>query len=372
MWHVIAEEETRCSECFHSIPAGSRCLSQMPMELPDGSRRGVGENYCIGCSRCSLKGNRQPCYVRRLSHWYAPKETVEVDTPCGHCGETVPEGTRTFAQRVYVGIEDEPESASDGTEARTGGSAAAAAAGAGAARPTPAVWNNLSAATQRKFQTGGLGGPRGIRSPKMGQRLFERTIPKSIRNLGEGAVKDYMKGKQGSHIKSVSNSPHLAKAPSNMVWEDASKNLSRGSRNMARAEVAATKSAGRATAIRLAARNTLRSGVMAAAMEGAVAGVENIFHWRRGRKTGKEAVKDAAWSTATAGAFGLAAAPLLVWLPLGPLGIPVAIAGGAVWAGSSVYRVARAAGHDIPLAEGYVFFCKGRDCPSGFARTMAA
>ena len=54
MWNVIAEEDMDCTECRHKIRAGSKCLSQMPGDMPDGFRRRKYENYCIACTDGSV------------------------------------------------------------------------------------------------------------------------------------------------------------------------------------------------------------------------------------------------------------------------------------------------------------------------------
>jgi hypothetical protein len=381
MWHVIAEAKMICSECLHRIPAGTECLSQMPVEMPDGFRRGKYENYCINCPKCEKKGYEQSCYVRRLSHWYIHKETTEQDVSCGHCRRIVPEGTRTVAQKRYAWLNDEADSASDGPGAQPGGTAVAAATvGAAAAKPTAGGWDSLSVAMKGKFRSIGLGGSRGARTQAMARRVYENRIPTIVRRTGEDAVKDYLKGKHGSHIKSVVAAPGRSKWPSNMVFEDASKNLSRGSRNMTAAEVAAAKSTGHVTGTRLAANVTLksaaRSGGIAAAIELPIAALENFLHCRRGRKTGRKAAIDTTKSTATAAGFGAAAAvgakvAVGAGLSMGPFGIPVAVGGGVLLVGTTVYRVARAASRDLPLTEFRVFFCKNRECQTGFAQTVS-
>ncbi len=380
MWHVIAEEKMLCSQCLHRIPPGSRCLSQMPVEMPDGFRRGKYENYCINCPKCGKKGYEQSCYVRRLCHGYTHKETTEDEVSCGHCNRTIPEGTRTVAQRIYASVEDGPEPASDRMGPQTGGPAVAAATvGTAAARSPAGGWDGLSVAMKRHFRSTGLGGSRGVRTQAMARRVYEK-IPTIVRNRGEGAVKEYLKGRQGSHIKSVVAAPGRSKWPSNMVFEDASRNLSRGSRNMTAAEVAAAKSSGRIAATRVVANATLKSaakgGVIAAAIEAPVAALENVLHCRRGRKTGRKAAIDTTKSTATAAGFGAAAAvgakvAVGAGLSMGPFGIPVAVGGGVLLVGTTVYRVARAASRDLPLTEFRVFFCKNRECPTGFAQTVS-
>ena len=383
MWHVIAEEKMLCSKCLHRIPPGTECLSQMPVEMPDGFRRGKYENYCINCPKCEEKGYEQSCYVRRLSHWYTHKETTEDEVSCGHCNRTIPEGTRTVAQKFYASVEGGSESASDGPGAQPGGTAVAAATVRMAAtKPTAGGWDSLSVAMKGKFRSIGLGGSRGVRTQAMARQVYENRIPTIIRRTGEDAVKDYLKRKHGSHIKSVVAAPGRSKWPSNMVFEDASKNLSRGSRNMTAAEVAAAKSSGRIAATRVVANATLKSaakgGVIAAAIEAPVAALESYLDWKRDRKTGKEAVVDATKSTATAAGLGAAvtagatvAATAGVGLSLGPLAVPVAVGGGVLLVGTTVYRVARAASRDLPLTEFRVFFCKNRECQTGFAQTMS-
>ena len=373
MWHVIAEEKMLCSECLHRIPPGSRCLSQMPVGMPDGFRRWKYENYCITCPKCEEKGYEQSCYVRRLSHWYIHKETTGQDVSCGHCRRIVPEGTRTVAQKFYAWVEEEVESASHGTGTQSAGPATGAATAA--SKPTIGGWENLSNATQRKFSTAGLRGSHGIRTPRMAQRFYERSVPQPIRNAGERAILDFLKGRDASHIRSVRNSPHLAKAPSNTTWEAASKNRARGANNMTMADQKAARSANFSSAVnagmKAVLRGAVRGGAVAAAMEAPVAGLENLFHWRLGRKTGKQATKDTAKSTAVTVGVGAATGAVVVFLPLAPAATPVVAGGLIVWAGTAVYRVARAASRDLPLPEFHVFFCKNRDCPPGFGQTMS-
>ena len=381
MWHVIAEEKMLCSKCLHRIPPGSICLSQMPVEMPDGFRRGKYENYCINCPKCEEKGYEQSCYVRRLSHRYTHKETTEEEVSCGHCRRIVPEGTRTVAQKIYASVEGGSELSSDGPDAQPGGTAVAAATVGTAAAKSPAGgWDGLSVTMKRHFRSIGLGGSRGTRTQAMARRVYENRIPTIVRRMGEDAVKDYLKGKHGSHIRSVVAAPGRSKWPSNMVFEDASKNLSRGSRNMTAVEVAAAKSTGRVTGTRLAANVTLksaaRSGGIAAAVELPIAALENFLHYRRGRKIGRKAAIDTTKSTATAAGFGAAAAvgakvAVGAGLSLRPFGIPVAVGGGVLLVGTTVYRVARAASRDLPLTEFRVFFCKNRECQTGFAQTVS-
>ena len=384
MWHVIAEEDLRCTECFHDIKSGMECLSQMPEIMPEHFRRRKYENFCIGCAECSAKG-KQPCYARRLDHWYTPTAEAKEPTGCAHCGQLVPKGTWTVVQKFYAwpDCESEPENGQPNGGSASVGARAAGIASAGAAkRVNSGAWQNLSPSTQRLFRTRGLGRGLGIRSPKMAQRLYETRVPQAIRNQGENAVLNYIKGKHFSHIKSVSNMPGWARRPSNIVIESPGKNLSRSSRNMTGAEVATAKSAARVPAIRATAFSAAKGGAVAAAIEAPVAGLENFFHWKRGRKSGRQAAGDAAKNTAGAGVVGVGAtvavagvakgAALVGISPtLGPAGIPLAIAGGALMVGTAGYRLIKAAKRDLPLEEYHLFFCKDSSCKTRFAQNVA-
>ena len=165
-------------------------------------------------------------------------------------------------------------------------------------------WEKLSSGMQKLFRTRGLGRGLGCRSPRMGQRVYERIIPPDIRWMGEPAIEEYIEGKDFSHIKSVTNCPGEAKYPSSVVLESASKNRSRGSRNMTSAELAAAKSANQASANKIRVETILEGVKKVAAIEAIVAGLENILHWKRGRKSGEQAVMDAGKSTVSAAFIG--------------------------------------------------------------------
>ena len=175
------------------------------------------------------------------------------------------------------------------------------------------------------------------RSPSIrAQLIYEKEVSPWLRSLGEPTVRDYMKGKHFSHVRSVANSPGRAQAPSNVILEGAGKNLARGSRNMTGAELEAAKSATRVSTIKTGAkaavRGTARAGLVAAAAEAPVSITENVLHFRRGRKSRKEAAKDAATSTAAAGGIGIliaagAQASAMAGLTLGPFGAPLLICG---------------------------------------------
>ena len=374
-----------CTECHHEIPTGRECLSQMPHLMPENFRRRKFENFCIDCAECSEKmgareQSRRPCFSRRLDHWYTHQEKTREPVDCGYCGETIPVNTGVVSHKLYAWpapdarLESEIGSNSD----RVG---SAASVGVVASRSSGGGWHNLSRVSQGRFETGGLGRGLGARSPAMARRLYEKEVPKAIRNLGEPAVKDFLKGKHFSHIKSVAKVPAKAKAPSNVILEDAGANLSRSSRNMTSAGHAAAKSASRSAAVRIGAKATAKSaakaGIIAAALDAAASVPENFLHWKRGRKSGEEAVKDTAKSAAVASGVGAVTAGVAkaatmagIGLSLGPAATPVAVAGVGLMIGTTAYRLIKAAKHDLPLDEYYLFFCKNSRCKTRFAKSV--
>lgn len=324
-----------------------------------------------------------PCFVRRLDHWYTATAQAKEPVDCANCGKSIPRGMWTVFQKLYVWPDlalgtqpSQPIDSGAGTGVVVGGNSTAEAA----KQANSGVWHNLSAKTQGRFLSGGLSGRgMGRLTPAMARRLYEKEIPLAIRNQGEKAVQEFIKGKHLSHLKPVVKYPGLAKRPSNIVIEDAGKKLSRRSLNMTGSDFTAAKSAsaGRHSTIRATAQSAAKGAGIAAALEAPVSGLENFFHYRNSRKSGGQAAKDTAKSTATAGVVGLAAtgavkgAALIGVSPtLGPAGIPLAVAGGALIIGSGAYRIIKAARRDLPLDEYRLFFCKDTDCKTKFARAV--
>ena len=73
--------------------------------------------------------------------------------------------------------------------------------------------------------------------------FYESSVPQVVKNFGKDVVVEFLDGKHASHIKSVYNNPELAIENSNIVWEAAWKNLSRGSRDMTGVELAKANAA---------------------------------------------------------------------------------------------------------------------------------
>lgn len=379
MYIIISEEDIYCAECFHDMPAGAVCLSQMPTVMPEGFRRRKYDNFCVSCAKCDAK-NKPPCYARRLDHWYAPKEETKESTPCGFCGDAIPKGVRTIAQKIYALPESGEEPDSGETDSGVGSSAASGVAASNAATSGSGAWTSLSPELKRRFMRGGLRRGFAHRSPEMARRLYEKEVPAAVRNLGEDAVRNFLKGKQFSHIRSVVNAPGQARRLSNVVLEDGAKNMARGSRNMTSAEIAAARSAGRASAVKVGAKSAIKggakAGAVAAAIEAPVSGLENCLHWKRGRKSGAQAVKDTAKDTVTAAGVGIAVAGVSkglamagVGATLGPLGAPLMLAGGGLAVAATAHRLIKAGRRDLPLDTYYIHFCddKSKGCKTKFA-----
>lgn len=249
------------------------------------------------------------------------------------------------------------------------GTGAVAGVSAWASALKSGEWDKLSPGMQKRFRTGGLGRGFSSRSHVMGRRVYERNIPEDIRNMGEPAVREYIKGKDFSHIKSVTNCPWKAKEPSNGVWEAASKNRSRGSGNMTSADQDAAKSANQASAFKIRLETIFSACKRAAAIEATVAGAENILHWKRGRKSGEQAVMDAVKSTVSAAFNGFVTMAVLQGLVIAcpSLGralvrtrTPLAVVGVVLILMSAADRLIKAAQHDPPLMtnECHSYFCK--------------
>ena len=229
-----------------------------------------------------------------------------------------------------------------------------------------------------KFAASGLGGERGVRSAAEAQAFYQDSIPYPIRNLGEDAVKRFLAGKDASHLQSVRNAPHLAAENSNLIWESDSLNRARGAANMTGGELRHTQAGNNFDAAGIMFRDCLETAGMTALyaglLEAPVAAIENWLHYRRGRKTGEEAVKDAAIAiaklavsgatigfTITAAVALAGAAPLLI--TIAPALLPV---GMALYAYNALKRITDAYAHGLPLPRVGTYVCAPR-CHTRFA-----
>ena len=378
MWPMIAEAGLRCAECRHNIQAGRLCLSELPEETPAGVSRRDFKNYCIGCPECWRQG-KHACYVRYLDAGGSVGKTPR-SLPCAFCGRRIGAGEKAGVDRYYEWPEAVDETAGNKSAASVIGTVTAAAGIDTLIRGVPnGSFGNLSDSLRQKFVSAGLGGERGIRTLSEAQGFYHDIIPYPIRNLGEGATRQFLDGKDASHIQSVRNAPHLARDPNNFVPEKSGLNRARGAENMTKPELWQAHAGNAFDASTIVFRECLQTGAMAAfyasLLEAPVAAVENYYHYQRGRKTGEEAIKDAALSIANRGASGFVvgfavtaavslipgAAPLLV--TIAPFLLPV---GMGLYGYSALKRIEQAMAYDLPLHQVGTYFCSPH-CHTRFA-----
>ena len=377
MWQMIAEPGLRCSECRHAIQPGRLCLSELPEETPLGVGRGDFRNYCIGCPQCWSQG-KHACYVRHLDGGASTGKTPR-SLPCARCGRRIGAGEKAGVEVYY----DWPEATESGGSAiRRLSPAGGAVAVAGAdtlIRGVPSgSFDSLSQGLRNKFADAGLGGERGGRSVAEAQAFYQDSIPYPVRNLGEDAVRQFADGKDASHIQSFHNAPHLAADNSNIIWESSVLNQRRGPENMTGGEELRAQAANSFDAAGIVFRDCLETAGMTALyaglLEAPVAAIENYLHYRRGRKTGDEAVREAAIAigkraatgaavgfTVTAAVALVGAGPLLV--TIAPVLVPV---GMALYAYNALKRIQNAASRNLPLHRVGTYFCSPH-CHTRFA-----
>ena len=375
MWPMIAEPGLRCAECRHTIQPGRLCLSELPEETPVGVSRSDFKNYCIGCPECWREG-KHACYVRHLDSGKNIDKTPR-SLPCARCGRRIGSGENACVDIYYEWPEAIAETASN--KSATIGTATTAAGIDTLIRGVPSgSFDSLSKDLQNKFKYAGLGGDRGARTLAETQDFYHDSIPYPIRNLGEPAIDSYLDGKHASHIRSVKNSPHLAASNDNLIWEKADINLDRGAQNMTEQGQLRAHATNAFDATNIVFRDCLTSAAMtafwSAALEAPVAAIENIIHYQKGRKTGEDAIKDAAVSIAKRATTGfvvgfavtgavalLGAGPLLV--TIAPILMPV---GTALYIYSALKRIRNALADGLPLNQVGTYFCSPR-CHTMFA-----
>ena len=264
-----------------------------------------------------------------------------------------------------------------------GGEVSGAVVAVNTSAPEPASFGILDASMRLKFQRAGLGNGRGMRTPYEAEQMFHRTVPSPVRNMGSRrAVSDFLEGKEGSHIESVTNAPDKARNVANLVWESSKRNRSRGSANMSRAELLrarATNGVDTANAVAKRAAGLMgRAAVLAAAMEFAVSASEGTIRVAKGKVSKKDVAKETVVNTAKAGVLAgtvalgtaaLGAGPVLA--AVSPVVIP---AGLAMYGVSSVRRIREAARDPQPLESVALYFHAGcvecgsvRTCYESFA-----
>lgn len=363
MWPMIATPGLRCNECRHDIQAGRLCLSELPEETPSGVSRGDFKNYCIGCPECWERGN-YACYPRHLEH-QRKVEKAPQSLPCSRCGLRIGAGDSVCSEVYY----EWPEMCGDESGTKRNPSAMSAAI-AGAALDTrirgipESAFEDLSGHLKYKFGT--------YVGEANAEAYFRSSIPSPVRNLGEEAIREFIQGKDQSHILSQHNHPERANDFRNLVWEDSSANRSRGASDMTDQEHLELGANNAYQARGIAFRDCLdaaaASALYAALLEAPISAIENLILVQRRRKTGKQALLDASRSIISASGIafpvGFAVNAAISFLGAGPLLItisPVLLpVGFALYGYKSLKRIVRAFDHGMPLHRVSNYFCSPR------------
>ena len=383
MWPMIAEPGLRCEECRHNILPGRLCLSELPEEMPPGVSRSDFRNYCIGCPECWRRG-LHACYVRYLEDGNSKGRTHR-SLPCARCGMRIRSGDRAGTEAYY----DWPEVLENGEgitgKRKTGtskaGTTAAAASINTLVRGVPlGSFADLSDSLQQKFATAGLGGNRGAWAAP--DAVYRDTIPYPIRNLGEDAIRSFTEGKDLSHRISVSSSPESARDPGNIAgWENSGLNRSRGAEIMTAMEEFRLHGTNAFHATGIVFRECLgaaaTTALFAALLESPISVIENAIHYQKGRKTGEEAIKEAATTiknrAATGAVVGFAVKAAMALTPAAPLVVTIAPVlmpvGMTLYAYTAIKRISRALDDGLPLDRINTYFCSPR-CHMTFAHEM--
>ena len=353
MWQVTAGQQTNCFVCEHQIPQGSQCISDLPEHLPKKVNRRDYRQFHVECPECDELADEppKPCY-KVFADQLRP-EQAEQEAVCLFCGHLVLESEELLQDFFYV---RDDRRKYDNIENNRGPAALLVALAKGQQVKSAPFLSRLSNPMQNKFHIAGLGrGRGGARGPAAAQEFYRSSVPGPVRNLGEGAVRQYTHGKQASHIRSVANAPGQARNSSNIVWESAKANTARGSRNMTKLELvgAHTTNAAHAAGIvgAAAAKRAGRGALWTAVLELPVSLAENGINVFRGKKTREEALRDTGKDMAMAGVAGgavaagttvaisLGAGPAL--LAAGPVLVPVGVGLFAISTGNRIWRAWR-------------------------------
>ena len=182
-------------------------------------------------------------------------------------------------------------------------------------------------------------------------KLFNR-IPAGVK-LSEESIVEFLRIHDVSHRISIKNAPAKAGDINNVIFEIASRNRARGSKNMSWREFQRARFDNTVASIKCgfktAAGSAAKGALFGALLEVPVTVTENTFHVKNNRKSFGEASKDAAKDIGiSAGLAGATAAGFtglsLLGVTLGPVVIPLTVVGGAVYTWSATDRIWKALG----------------------------
>ena len=348
MWHVTAIQRLTCDGCGHPITEGQVCVSDLPEQLPKKITRRNYRHFHLDCPECNPASAEISPSCYQVVAAQLVSEKAKEETVCLDCGHLILEGEDFIQDFFYV--RDTGDGIDDFDIEQGPASILATFLKGNHGKPTS--FAHFSHPTIRKFMQGGLGKGRGSRSFQGARRFYQDSVPGPVRNLGEGAVNQFTKGKQASHIESVAKAPGKAGNSKNIIWESGKANLKRGPRNMTRMERIGARSVNAADTIgiigKAATRNAGRGAAWAVVFELPVSVAENGISYFKGKKTRQEAAKDTGKNMAAAGATGgVIAAGTTVAVALGagsaltaatPILVPVGVGMFALSAGSRIWR----------------------------------
>ena len=299
MWQRAKAASTKnCDYCEHQINAEEICLTEVPELFSITVSPVEYRHFHISCRQCRPSHSCYELYAREAKL----ENVAECKTalPCGYCEQTIEIGQNLVWDYYSAG--------GKGNGVLDAGDAKASFIGSLRKGEFTHKFNDLGTDLKTKFARAGLGGKRGVRNYSQAEAFFDTSVPGSVRNLGEKATREFLKGKVASQIRSVKNAPDSAKNPSNIIWESAKNNMRRGSDNMSKMDrlMAKGRNGVRATRIssRIMASSAGKAAGIAAVVEGAVSVSENTIHFAKGKKTGKKAIMDTGKNIAKAGALG--------------------------------------------------------------------
>lgn len=180
-------------------------------------------------------------------------------------------------------------------------------------------------------------------------KLFD-LIPTGVR-LTEENIMAFLKTHDVSHIDSIKNNPAKAGDIKNVIFEIASRNRARGSKNMTWTDLQRARFDNAVASIKCgfktAAGTAAKGALFGALLEFPVTVIENTLHVKNNNKSIKEAsmdaVKDVGKNALLGGASAAALTGLsLLGVTLGPAAIPLAIVGGVMYTWSATDRIWKA------------------------------
>ena len=180
-------------------------------------------------------------------------------------------------------------------------------------------------------------------------KLFNQ-IPLGVR-LTEKSILEFLRNHDVSHRISIKNDPTKAGNINNVIFEAASENRARGSKNMSWREFQKARFDNTVTSIKCgfktAAGSAAKGALFGALLELPITTIENILPVKNNRKSVEnariDAAKDIGISAGFAGATAAGFTGLsLLGVTLGPVVIPLTIVGGAVYTWSATDRIWKA------------------------------